>query len=98
MTSKRVFVTLSSGQSVPRFCSLICNMRFLLILLAVAAAALKELESDKGIIIRYVIGRRFVSIFLSSDHINRNKIFFDLISLYIPDLLPLISSTQILLS
>lgn len=62
MPLKRVLVTLSGGQFVPCVCRFICHVRFLLTSLVVTGAALKELENDKGIIIRYVIGRRFVSV------------------------------------
>lgn len=39
-------------------------VQILLIFSCDVGAALKKLETDKGIVIRYVIGRRFVSVFL----------------------------------
>jgi hypothetical protein len=51
----------------------------------VAGTALKELESDKGIIIRYVIGRRCVSVFfLLCDRLILNKFVSFSFSEYIP--------------
>jgi len=50
--------------------------------LVIAGTALKELENEKGIIIRYIIGRRFVSVYLFCDHLIEWRFNVSMYSLF----------------